>query len=381
MLTRPFLLVMATGFFVLAALGALLPTLPRFAAGPLGAGDVGVGVVMGCASVVAVLAQPFAGRLGDARGRRLLLIGGASIVAAATLSYVLAETLAVLLPLRLASGVGEAVLLVGAATVVNDLAPDVRRGEALSYYTLSLYAGLAVGPLLGELALNRSGFDFVWILAGCLAVLGIACAVGVPETRPEGERVSGRRSFVHPAARGPGLVLLVAMLGFGGFNAFVALYALDVGLDNAAPLFALFALIVVGVRSVGARIPDRLGPERTARLALIGLAVGLALMGLWRTPVGLYVGTAAFAVGQSLAFPSLMMLTVRRAPASERGAAVGSFVMFVDLALGAGAIALGPVADAFGYAGVFLAASVASVVGYLLLLRLEPLVRARPSPG
>ena len=111
----------------------------------------------------------------------------------------------------------------------------------------------------------------------------------------------------------------MGLFGFGGFNAFIALYALDVGLDRAAPLFAIFALVVVTVRSVGAKIPDRLGPLRTVRIALVALAAGLATMGFWDAPVGLYVGTLVFSVGQALAFPALMSLAFARSGARARG--------------------------------------------------------------
>jgi MFS family permease len=377
LLTKPFVLVMAASFATLTAIGVLLPTMPRYAAGPIGAGDVGVGVIMGVSSVVAALAQPFAGRAGDRRGRKLLIVGGPAIVALASFGYVAAGELATLLGLRLVSGVGEALFLVGAATVVNDLAPDERRGEAVSYYTLCLYAGIVVGPLLGDSLLDAVSYDAVWTLAGVSAVAASFVCLGVVETRTHTAPQSGRRWIVHPAALAPGFVLVLAMLGFGGFNAFVALYALEVGVDNPGLVFALFALIVVGVRLVGAQIPDRFGAARTATLAMVGLAVGLTMIGLWSSAPGLYIGTVVFALGQSLAFPALMVMAVQRAPAAERSSVVGSFTMFFDVALGAGAVALGAVASVTGYRGVFLVAAAGAVVALPLLLTVASPRKAR----
>jgi MFS family permease len=368
LLTREFVLVTATGFASLLSVGALLPVLPRYAEGPLGGGALGVGVVMGAASIVAVAVQPWAGRIGDRRGRRLLLIGGPLGMAVASFTLVAANTLPLLVGVRLLAGLGEALFFVAGATVVNDLAPEARRGEAFSYYTLAVYGGLAVGPLLGEAVLDGNRFDAVWTVAGLCAVAATLFALRVPETRPDaGEPTQAR--LLHPAALLPGLVLLSGSIGFAGFMAFVALYALELGLDGAGLLFALMAVIVVGIRSVGARIPDALGPKRTASLALTGLAAGLALMGGWQTAVGLYLGTVVFAVGQALYFPALMTLVVRRAPAAERSSAVGTFTAFIEVGFGTGAVTLGIVADAVGYAGVFLAAAAAAVGGLALLSR------------
>jgi predicted MFS family arabinose efflux permease len=150
----------------------------------------------------------------------------------------------------------------------------------------------------------------------------------------------------------------------------VALYADELGLDGAGPLFLVFSLVVVGVRSLGARIPDTLGPHRAAALSLSLLAAGMLVLGLWRAPAGLYAGTVVFALGQALAFPSLMTFALAAAPPGERSAVVGTFSAFVDVALASGALALGAVAAATSYGGAFLAGSATAAAGLFLLARL-----------
>jgi len=155
----------------------------------------------------------------------------------------------------------------------------------------------------------------------------------------------------------------------GGFIAFITLYALDVGLDGAGPLFAIFAVVVVTIRSLGAKIPDRVGPARTVRFALVALAAGLATIGIWQEPVGLYVGTIVFSVGQALAFPAVLTLAMARAPAGDRGAVAGTVTAFVDVAIAVGAILLGGVADAGGYPAVFLVSAGVAAGGLVVLRR------------
>jgi predicted MFS family arabinose efflux permease len=150
----------------------------------------------------------------------------------------------------------------------------------------------------------------------------------------------------------------------------VALYALEIGLDGAGPLFALFAIVVVAIRSLGAKIPDRLGAARTVRIALVALAAGLTTMGLWQEPVGLYVGTFVFSIGQALAFPAVMTLAMARTPAGDRGAVGGTVTAFVDVAIATGAIALGGVADLGGYSAVFLVSGAVAASGLVLLQRI-----------
>ena len=377
LVTPVFLRVTFATFAYFVSIGALIPTLPRYVEGPLGGGSIAVGVTIGTFSLAAVLTRPVVGRLGDLRGRRLLIVVGGLLSALSAAGYLLAGSLIPLIVLRLAGGVGEAFLYVGAASAINDLAPDERRGEALSYFSLALYAGLALGPLLGEWALGASGFDLVWTLSAISSFVATFIGLGVPDTRPQDlqEETTSRegrsRLFVHPAGLLPGALLVTSVLGLGGFNTFVPLYALTIGLGGSRLVFALFSAIVLSVRSLGARIPDALGPTTAARAALTGSAVGLATIGLWPSPVGLFVGAAIFAVGQSLAFPALMTLAVRGAAPSERGAVVGTFTAFFDLAFGLGAVSLGGVADVLGYRGSFLTAGAVAALGVLVLFMLR----------
>lgn len=380
LLSTPFVLAVVAEFGVFVTIGMLLPVLPVFAAGPLDVGSVGVGLAVAAASPTALLFQPLAGRVGDRRGRRVLVISGALVVAGSVAAYTVADTLELLVALRLVSGIGEALIFVGAATIVVDLAPEGRRGEALSLYSLGLWGGLAIGPLLGELVLADDRYDAVWLTAaGCSAAAALL-ALALPETRPDTTAKAPRPArLVHPAAIGPGLVLVASVVGFAGFNAFVALYARDLGLSGAGAVFLLFSGIVVGIRIFGRRLPDRLGAKKASGSALVLLAAGLLTIGVWNAPVGLFVGTAVFAVGQALAFPALMTLAVAAAPPTERSSVVGTFSACADVGFAVGALGLGGVAAAVGYEGVFVVGALSSVAGALLLARI-PTATTRVQP-
>ena len=369
LVTPLFLRVQLSTFAYFTSVGALLPTLPRYVEGPLGGGSVAVGVVVGMFALSAVLLRPVAGRLGDRRGRRLLIVAGAALVAVSVAAYAAAANLSTLLVLRLVSGIGEAAFYTGAASVINDLAPNERRGEALSYFSLALFAGLAVGPVIAEYALAEAGYTSAWLVSAVAAAIAAVLGLRVPDTRPEGAEApeTSATRIVHPAGLLPGTVLAANVWGLATFTSFVPLYALQLGMKQSGIVFATQSVILILMRSLGARIPDRIGVTRAAPLALAGTALGLAVIGLWVHPVGLFVGTAIFAVGHALAFPALMTMAVSSAPVSERGAVVGTFTAFFDLAFGLGAVSAGAVAALLGYEGAFISAALVAGAGLVLL--------------
>ena len=370
-LTKPFVLTVLAEFAACMSIGMLLVILPVYANDELGAGSFGVALVIGAVSPMILLSQPIAGRIGDRRGRRILVVAGALIAAASVAAYSLASSLALLIGIRLFTGLGEAMVLVGAATIVTDLAPEKRRGEALSLYSLGLWGGLALGPLLGELVLGTDRFVEVWLLAAGFCLVSAAIGTMLPETSPV--RAAGetpRTRIVHPAAVGPGLVLALTVFGFAGLGTFAALYARDLGMDGAGAVFLVFSIVVVATRIVARQAPDRLGPKRAASAALFLISAGLVVIGVWNTPAGLYAGTVVLAFGQALAFPALMTLAVNGAPATERSSVVGTFTAFTELGFAVGALTLGAIASAVGYDGVFVVCAVGPLLGALLLMRL-----------
>lgn len=371
LLTPQFIAIILASLGYFTAFGATLPVLPVYVEEGLGGGPVAVGLAMGSFSFTALFLRPVVGRLGDRRGRRLLMIAGSAVVLASMLALIPASSVPMVIAARLLLGVGEAMFFTGAASAVNDIAPDERRGEAVSLFSLALYGGLALGPILGETVMGEGRFDAAWLAASAAAVACLLLSLRIPDTRPPELRAHAASTpgrIIHPGVFLPGTLLLTSVLGFAGFNSFIALHARDLGLSRAGFVFLAYAVLMVTIRSAGRRIPDVLGVETTGRISLATSALGLVILGVWASIPGLFVGTVVFAVGQALAFPAFMAMAVRAASPAERGAAVGTFSAFFDLAFGLGAISLGAVNGALGTEGMFVAAGVVAAVGLVVLL-------------
>ena len=374
-LTPRFILVTASGGLYFTALGTGIAVIPVFAKHTFGTGDAGVGVAVGAFAVGAVILRPFAGRIGDRIGRRPLIIGGAAIVSASILMYLSATSLTLLIGFRLFGGIGEAAFFVGAATMITDLAPVERRGEAISYWSVAVYGGLAFGPIIGEAVHTAWGYDAVWLVGAALAGMAAVLGLLTRETRPDVEPAVGV-PLLHRAAIAPGTMMFLGLIPLAGYTAFLKLYGATVGLHDVGGFFVLYGCLVLGVRVFGARLPDRLGPLRGGTLALGGAAVAMVVIASWPTVTGLIVGTVVFAFGMSMMYTNLMTLALVGVDEAQRAAVVGTFSTFFDLSQGVGALIVGVVASATSYRGGFVAGAVFAVAGLALLWSgVDPRVR------
>jgi MFS family permease len=375
MVTGRFLIVTLATFAYFLGLGSLLPTLPKYVEDELGGNGFDVGLVVGSFAVSAAIVRPWAGRIGDRYGRRILLSGGALLVGLTTLAYTQVDAVPALVALRLLTGLGEAAVFVGAATATQDMAPAHRRGEAASYFSVALYSGLALGPALGEHLADTSGYHRVWLVAGGSSLVAALLGLGTPHVAaPDAARPT---TLLHRAALGPGLVLMLGLIPFTGFAAFLAVYGPDIGLHDTGPVFFAYAGMVLGIRIFGAKLPDRLGWQRASTIALASVAFGAVTIAAWASVAAVWVAAASLSIGMSLLYPALFSAALEDVPDHERSQAVGTFSLFFDLSQGVGAPLLGLVVALTSERGAFAVAGLVAAGGFWAQRRL----RRQLSPG
>ncbi len=368
LITSSFVLIVGSGLAYFVSLGIVLPVVPQYAKERLGGSSVEVGIAVGALFLGAVLLRPYVGRLGDRFGRRFLIIGGAATVALSLSVYGLVVSLPFLIAARALTGLGEAAFFVGAAALITDLAPTERRGEAISYWSIAVYGGLALGPVVGEALLESGGYNLVWVAAGGVGAVAVLLGCFTKDVvRPQAVTGSKREPIINRSAVAPGMVLFSGLIALAAFTVFIPLYAGEVGLKNLEVVYFAYAAPVLIVRIFFARIPDRLGAIRSASLALIATTAGMAVLALWTTVAGLLVGTIIFALGSSLLYPALFVLALSRAPETERASVIGTFSSFFDLSQGLGSILVGLAVAGAGYQGGFAAGAVFAVMGFVLL--------------
>lgn len=371
LLTHAFVMLAVGDLAYFTAAGVAIYALPFYVTGPVGSDKAGAGVAFGAFAVTALVLRPYAGRLSDTIGRRPLLVGGAALCAVAMFLTAFVDTLPLVVMLRLLLGVAEAAFFVASFAALADLAPVSRLGEALSYNSLGLYLGLALGPPLGEVLVTRAGFAAAWWGAGALALLAAVVVHRLGETGSPRRGTDGPvPPLINRKALPPAVGFLTSVIAMGGFLGFASLHADAVGLAGTSlPLF-VYGIVVVTCRIAFAKVPDRLPALPLGAAALAAIAAGLTVTALWVTPAGMTAGTALMAVGVSFSTPAFFSAVFATVASSERGSASGTVSAALDLGLGGGPILLGLVAESAGIPWMFGVAAGVALAGSVWTLSL-----------
>ena len=391
LVTRPFVIVSAATFVFFLYVGVQVPLIPRLIEEKLGGSEFDIGLNLAAFSIAAIAARPALGSFGDRHGLRPMMVYGAMLTCSATIASAFVNDRWLLLPLRAVQGVGEAALFVGGASLINTFAPGHRRAEAASYFSVAVFGGIGIGPIIGETVVGTDGhFRNGLLVASLFAASGSVTAWFVPRHTHEAGMVdefedvgsAGRSSTseplgtpplplrrFHPAAVRPGLVLATALAGFTAFSAFMPEYAKQVGLSGSEWVFATYSVTCLVLRLVGAKVPERIGLARATSIALLGLAAGLVTLATVPSVAGVFIAAVLIAIGVSFNYPSLMAIAVNAVPERERIRVISTFTMFFEVGTVTGALLLGSLASLTSKRGGFGGGAVLTLAGLLVVWR------------
>lgn len=361
----------AATFFHFLAMGVFLSGLPLFVTNVLGGSKAIVGLAIGAFSITSVISRPWVGRRVDVDGRRVFLRGAPALIAVTSLGLMAAVSIVAVVALRMVQGLAGSAYYTAAATTATDLSPEGRRADHISRFSLFLYGGFALGPALGELVIDRFSYTWAWAAAAASASIAAVIVSRVAETKPALDPFAGPRSrrLFHPAALGPGLVLLTVAVGYTSIQAFTPLYARSIGMGSSGFLYATFASTILVVRLASGRMADRYGRVQIALPGLVLGVFGMTLLALVPRPAAAYTGVALFAACHALIFPALMALTVDRVPEAERGEVLGSFTACFDAGAAPGGYLVGTIADHAGFGLAWATPALFCLIGIAVLAK------------
>jgi predicted MFS family arabinose efflux permease len=371
----------------------LAPILPEVAGGT----DVSVtaaGQLVTVSAAVTVVALIALGPLSDRYGRRTMLILGLSSMGLAALGSSLTSSFALLMALRIFSGIADALVLPSSAAAVGDYFRDKDREVALNVLLLPLGAAAVIG-LPGVIIVTEL---FDWQVAFLLlGIFNIAVALAVRTLLPPVEAMPSRGTLADHYRESYGevigsrtalIVLAASVLGAAVWNGMVtyagALFEDELGAEGASlsVLFAGLGISYVIGGAAGVALSRRL-PARTIALcsAVCASVLLIPLVGATDFAPAAIIFAMLFAASRAPGIAALNNMLVEAAPHAS-GTAVSTYGVVAASGILLGAAAGGSAIELEGYMGMAVLFTGLALLSVLLLARplespdLEPISAA-----
>ena len=400
---KSLLVLMAAAFLDMVGLFMVMPILPfyvkAFAADgvtlfgeQIAAGTL-TGLVVSSFTIAQLLSAPWWGRLSDRRGRRPVLLIALAASAVAFLLFGFAESLWLVMLSRIVQGAGGGTVGVIQSYVADSVEP-AERARALGWLSAATNLGVALGPVLGSLAVTLGTHDLLpgvgelrlgraapGVAASLLCVLNIVFAwrwlreskAATPRTHPQSKPLAAAvQVFAQPGAPAARLLLIyaIAIGAAQGVNPTMVLYLesrFGVTEQTIGYLFMYIGALSVFARVlVLGRAVDRFGEVKLSRMGLVTLATGLGTLPFAASLPQLAGAVALLPLGMAMTFPCLTSMLSRVVSAADRGLYMGLQQSFGGVARLCAPLAYGIAYDLIGREAPFVFAAV--VVASTLLL-------------
>lgn len=340
----------------------------------LGANRATIGAVTSTAAVAGLLARPAIAWALDVWGRRpTILVGSVLVTSGMGLVFFVEDLGALLYITRILFGMGVGALFSAYFTFAADLIPISRRTEGIALFGVSGLVPLAVNPFADKLGVEAA--DVRWfiplisiaVIASVLFILPLRETAGDASAAAPHERQPFRiRTVVAALGQRPLWSVWLATCAFSGlvalFFAFGTVTAERRGLADPASLWLTYAIGAIGVRLLGARMLDRIGPANLVAPSLALYLVGtLLLAGGFTESEFLWAGLLA-GLGHGTCFPVLSAQVVNRMPDTLRGSGMTAFTALWSVSQLALPPIFGAIADLYDDATMFSLAALVVIV-------------------
>lgn len=359
-------------FATMLGLGIVSPLLPIYAEN-LGATGIWLGIIFSAFALSRSVFMPVFGRISDRRGRKWIILIGMFAYAVLSLAYVIADSVFSLTTVRFAHGVASAMVVPIAMAYIADFSEKGKEGSRMGNFSISMFLGMGVGPLLGGFLNDTFGMDSVfYVMAALSAFATLLVAVSLPETKPRLPAIPGgnhTRLFAAvstlPVMRGVMIFTLISALGRGSmmvfipvFGPLIAISPFEVGIILSANTF-LMALLQVPM----GRLTDT-----GNKVALIVAGSAIAAIALAAVPISrsfwpLLAVTAAVGIGGAIQQPAIMALTVDAGRTIGMGTSMGAYNTVFGIGMILAPLIGGVFMDFVGIDAVFYVGGALSLLG------------------
>jgi MFS family permease len=343
--TLPFWLLCLSNFLFSSSFSMVIPELPGYLT-RLGGGDY-IGLIIALFTLTAGISRPFSGKLTDSIGRVPVMAFGSLVCFVCGLLYPILSSVAGLLVLRLFHGFSTGFKPTATAAYVADITASDRRGEAIGTLGISASIGMSLGPPLGSYLAAWTSIDVLFYVSSAFALLSILILIRMPETLAD--RVPFRPSLLvlkrdevfEPRVIAPSVVMLLVSYPTGLLLTIGPNLAQSVGLANKGLLFTTYTLSSLLVRVFLSKSSDRYGRVVVLKISVAVLAISMALMALSDSFWMLLSAAAVFGLAWGMNTPVIQAWTVDLSDPANRGKAVATSYIALEIGIGLGAYVSG----------------------------------------
>ncbi len=312
-------------FFISLSLGAYNPLIPLYAQ-QLGASYFDLGIIGSAWALPYVFLPISIGLLSQKINRRWIFFTGIGSTAMTAALFPLAQNVSHLIAIRIFGGVAYALMWPTVEAMISDITTNEVRVKAMGRYSFSWGIGFLIGPAVGGLILERSGFNALFLISLITGLFATAIAVHCLKIPVVGREIENSQinfskrtlASIYLAIASYSLALGTVFSLFPAYASIKGITSFEIGI-----LFAVLGLVRVAIFLQSEAI-SRVGEKQAILIALLVQALILPLLPHLQSFPVLLIGMAFFGLALGILSPISISAVSKMIPREKIGIAIGA---------------------------------------------------------
>jgi DHA1 family multidrug resistance protein-like MFS transporter len=369
---RAFIAICIAIFVAMLGMGIISPLMTIYAKS-MGASGILLGIMYSGFSLSRAFMQPVCGWFADKHGRKMLMVVGLSAYTLVSLGYALAADMYQLTGVRLLHGVSSALVIPVAQAYVGGLTPKGKEGTYMGLFAMSMYLGMAAGPILGGTLYDfYQNMPTVFYYMAALAAAGLLLLIiFVPEVQGTSRHASGKSAPMSVMIKDDRIKAISLYLAARGIlrqsiSAFLPLFAVET-FKSSTSEGATFASIYIFTEAVSQFLVGPIADRFNRKFLMIGGGLLTSVLAFFLARMASPFWLVCILV------PVAIMGTVGRVPAlafnvelgkkyGRMGSSMGITNAAQDLGHVIGPVLTGWALEIYGVSSVFYVGAIAGIL-------------------
>jgi len=372
--TKEFITISFVNFLLTMMYFLLMVTMSDYAVTTYGATVSTAGLVVSIFVLGCLVGRLVIGKLMDRFGLVQVLLIGLVGVVFISMGYFLTHSVATLLLIRILHGFTVGLVSTTTSTICVQIIPATRKGEGISYYSLSHVLSSAIGPFIGML-LTHFNHGFEWMFAlnvvmvfVCIVIIKLV-GLQIPHVEKaasnEQSNIWNLSSYIDKQAIPISLFMFAFGFCFSSVTSYLMLYGKETGLiDAASYFFFIHSICVICSRPFTGKVMDARGVNVVVYPCMLLFATGMFVYSQSTANWMVLIAAACMGLGFGNFNSAAQLIAVKNADPNRLGLATATYFMFLDLGFGLGPYILGHIIEGIGFRSLYM---IASCIGFICI--------------